>query len=221
MDVFSYVIEHDLGFAPNPFHGVCTLACCKPEIRKKAQIGDLILGMGAVRPRLSGHLCYWMWVDEILTFDEYWADPRFRRKRPVVSATTYLRYGDNIYHHEPDDPQFRQEDSFHSLPDGALSIGNRKRDTGKTDRVLIGRRFTYLGRSGIPVPESLKCFRIRSPGHKRKFTDVQKAALLSWLEPLSLVCTGYRDQPAHWQFLNKKRSKPLQRPSGAARSASA
>ena len=82
MDVFSYVIEHDLGFAPNPFHGVCTLACCKPEIRKKAQVGDLILGMGAVKPKLSGHLCYWMWVDEVLSFDEYWADPRFRRKRP-------------------------------------------------------------------------------------------------------------------------------------------
>ena len=37
MTLFSYVIEHDLGFAPNPFHGVCTLACCKPQIRKIAK----------------------------------------------------------------------------------------------------------------------------------------------------------------------------------------
>ena len=49
--MFSYVIEHDLGFAPNPFHGACTLACCKPVIRKRAQLGDYILGTGAVVKR--------------------------------------------------------------------------------------------------------------------------------------------------------------------------
>ncbi|WP_202913488.1 hypothetical protein [Acuticoccus sediminis] len=25
MRLFSYVVEHDQGFAPNPFYGVCTL----------------------------------------------------------------------------------------------------------------------------------------------------------------------------------------------------
>lgn len=80
MTVFSYVIEHDLGFAPNPFHRVCTLACCKPKVRKKAKLGDYILGMGAVRPKLQGCITFWMRVDEILTFDEYWNDIRFRQK---------------------------------------------------------------------------------------------------------------------------------------------
>jgi Nucleotide modification associated domain 2 len=58
--VYSYVIEHDLEFAPNPFHGTCTLACCKPDIRKKAVEGDYILGTGAVKPKLRGHLTFWM-----------------------------------------------------------------------------------------------------------------------------------------------------------------
>ena len=31
--VFSYVVVHDTGFSPNPFHGLLTLACCKPLIR--------------------------------------------------------------------------------------------------------------------------------------------------------------------------------------------
>lgn len=30
---FCYVIPYDTGFAPNPFHGLCTLATCKPQIR--------------------------------------------------------------------------------------------------------------------------------------------------------------------------------------------
>ncbi len=28
-----YVIPYDSGFAPNPFHGICTLTTCKPDIR--------------------------------------------------------------------------------------------------------------------------------------------------------------------------------------------
>jgi|SRR6516225_285698 hypothetical protein len=96
MTIFSYVIEHDLGFAPNPFHGVCTLACCKPRIRKKAQLRDYVLGLGAVKPKLQGHITFWMRVGEILRFDEYWSDTRFRRKKrirvcaPVTGAQARL-----------------------------------------------------------------------------------------------------------------------------------
>src|SRR5712671_5339411 len=34
MRLYSYVVARDFGFAPNPFFGVCTLATCKPDIRK-------------------------------------------------------------------------------------------------------------------------------------------------------------------------------------------
>jgi Nucleotide modification associated domain 2 len=118
--LYSYIIEHDLGFAPNPFHGACTLACCKPLIRKGASLGDYILGTGAVEPKLEGYLTFWMRVDEVLTFDEYWIDQRFHRKKPHMSATTYLRYGDNIYHRDGGDT-FKQEDSFHSMEIRCLS----------------------------------------------------------------------------------------------------
>ncbi|WP_198140678.1 Nmad2 family putative nucleotide modification protein [Polaromonas naphthalenivorans] len=29
-----YLMTHDSGFAPNPFHGTLTLATCKPGIRR-------------------------------------------------------------------------------------------------------------------------------------------------------------------------------------------
>jgi hypothetical protein len=204
MTVFSYVVEHDLGFAPNPFHGVCTLACCKPQIRKKAEVGDYVLGTGAAQPKLQGHLTFWMLVDEVMTFDEYWKDHRFRRKKPVMPGTTYLRYGDNIYHRDGRQ-EFHQEYSFHSLEDGRLSLGDRKRDTGTTEKVLIGREFAFFGRSGIKIPDHLNCFLKKGQSHKCRFTGEQIAALLSWLG--SLPRRGYVDEPAHWQFLDAKKRK--------------
>ena len=45
MNIYSYVVTHDTGFAPNPFHGYCTLACCKPRIRSRAAVGDWVVGL--------------------------------------------------------------------------------------------------------------------------------------------------------------------------------
>jgi hypothetical protein len=198
VSVFSYVVDHDLGFAPNPFHGICTLACCKPLIRQTAHVGDYILGTGATNVKLQGHLIYWMRVERVLTFDEYWNDPRFRRKRPIMGGTTYLRYGDNIYHRDGG-AEFLQEDSFHSREDGSISLGDLRRDTGRTENVLASREFAYWGRSGVALPDELVHFIKKGPGHKRKFTDGQVAALVAWLAEHPE--RGYIDEPAHWQRL--------------------
>ncbi len=47
MYIYSYVLRYDDGVAPNPFFGFCTLAVCKPVIRRKAQVGDWIIGTGS------------------------------------------------------------------------------------------------------------------------------------------------------------------------------
>ena len=49
MNCFRYKIEHDFGFAPNPFHGTLSLATCKGDIRKNKnlQLGDWIVGLGS------------------------------------------------------------------------------------------------------------------------------------------------------------------------------
>jgi Nucleotide modification associated domain 2 len=52
--VFSYVVQHDTGYAPNPYFGVCTLCRCKfrrsrtnsKNIVELADVGDWILGTG-------------------------------------------------------------------------------------------------------------------------------------------------------------------------------
>lgn len=74
MRLYSYVIPRDYGFAPNPSFGYCTLATCKPRIRKTACVGDWIAAFGSASTPLRNHLVVLMKVAEILTFDEYWED---------------------------------------------------------------------------------------------------------------------------------------------------
>jgi hypothetical protein len=99
--IYTYVIEHDLGFAPNPFHKICTLAGCKPRVRKYAQERDYVIGTAAADTKKSGHLSYWMRISKIVTFDEYWRNPLFLPKRPDMWAGRMYRYGDNIYYLDP------------------------------------------------------------------------------------------------------------------------
>lgn len=43
-NIFRYIVAYDHGTAPRPYGGVCTLAICKPTIRKAARVGDWVIG---------------------------------------------------------------------------------------------------------------------------------------------------------------------------------
>src|SRR4051794_15707496 len=109
-----YVVDRDFGFAPNPFHGSCTLATCMPRIRKPAQLGDWVAGMGGRRLKATGRCIYAMRVTETKTFDDYFADPAFFDKRPVRNGSSVMMVGDNIYHVDCSNGLWRQLDSHHS-----------------------------------------------------------------------------------------------------------
>ena len=80
MKLHSYVVTHDTGFSPNPFWGCCTLANCKPAIRRTAHVGDWIIG---ISPKANGNrLIYAMRIDEIIQYDKFHNDSRFAAKIP-------------------------------------------------------------------------------------------------------------------------------------------
>ena len=193
--LYSYVVQHDHGFAPNPFWAVCTLANCKPVIRAHATVGDLIIGTGSADLGLAGHLVYWMRVDEIMLFDEYWAHLRFARKKPNMRGSTMHRYGDNIYWTGPDGT-FQQLDSFHSEDDGSLSVANRERDTGTTQKVLIGSEFAYYGKAAPIIPHELGFVVKKGPSHKCQFADDDRIAVEAWIA--TLPERGYVNEPGRW-----------------------
>ncbi len=160
MAYYSYKITRDYGFAPNPFFGFCTLACCKPHIRLKAELNDWIIGTGAKANNLLNHLIFIMKVTEKLSFEEYWSDKRFIRKRPVINGSLAQVHGDNIYYKETD--IWHQLNSHHSLDNGDVNLDNLRQDLSGS-YVLVSDRFIYLGKNNVEVPDKFKslCSNIR------------------------------------------------------------
>ncbi|MGE4544282.1 MAG: hypothetical protein AB7D06_09240 [Pedobacter sp.] len=159
--LYAYSITRDFGFAPNPFHGICTLATCKPGIRKSANVGDWVLGVGGSKMRDASRKCILlMKITKKISFQEYWEDPSYSIKKSLRNGSRVRMLGDNIYHKESN-ANWVQEDSHHSCPDGTINHVNLARDT-KSDNVLISNYFLYFGDAAIPLDlHSIGYHRIR------------------------------------------------------------
>jgi hypothetical protein len=192
--LFSYVVRWDHGFAPNPFFNICTVATCKPDIRKAACIGDYVLGTGSAERKRNGHVVFLMRIDEIITFDQCWKDPRFARKIPVMNGSLQQRFGDNIYHHE--DGKWIQADSRHSQIGSKPNTRNLKRDT-KTDRVLVGHDYTYWGGDGPKIPLNLERFVHKTPAYRSFFSEDEIARFLDWIKKFDEI--GLAGDPYEWR----------------------
>lgn len=161
--LYAYAITRDFGFAPNPFHGFCTLATCKPDIRKAAKVGDWIMGIGGYSLRSVKRRCILlMKVSEKVSFQDYWDQDRFALKKPVRNGSRVQMLGDNIYHKDGNG-DWIQEDSHHSNADGTPNSANLDRDTGITDQVLVSTYFLYFGDRALSVDlDSIDYRRIRN-----------------------------------------------------------
>lgn len=214
MKLYSYIVARDFGFAPNPFHGVCTLATCKPKIRAGASVGDWIVGTGAKsRYDLAGRLIYAMQVGEVLDFDTYWNDPRYLRKRPNLNGSLKVIYGDNIYRRVG--RKWIQADSHHSLENGRPNKANIEWDTS-VDRVLVATKFVYWGNVAPPIPRKFRPFRktgedlcCKARGH-RVFGDGVASAFAGWLDQQGKW--GFQGDPL--EFARHVRQQPGHRGGG-------
>ncbi|MEO6470257.1 MAG: hypothetical protein ABIR57_00430 [Aeromicrobium sp.] len=187
--LFSYIVVHDTGFSPNPFHSLLTLACCKPLIRRTANVGDIIVGLSS----RSERIVYATQVAEVIAFEEYWSDPRYHSRRPVMDSPQIVdRAGDNIY--EPVPGGYRQLPSFHSSRDGSEDLALKRADLSG-NHVLVCERFTYWGRSGPALPEELQFLAV-GRGHRSNFTSDQVSVAARWFADLP---GGVLGAPAQWK----------------------
>lgn len=198
--LFVYKITRDYGFAPNPFHGYCTLATCKPKIRKAAQVGDWVVGCGscAQGSPYRHKVIYAMEVGQKMTFDEYWNDETFANKKPCLDGSLMWTFGDNIYHYDKITEELVQVDSHHSKDNGERNDKNYKRDTS-VDAVLISQNYWYWGREAQPLPRSLE--KLGDPGrdHRRYRCPEDKSIIESlerWLS--SFDEKGWIGNPARF-----------------------
>ena len=248
--VYEYVMTSDSGFAPNPFHGTCTLACCKPKIRKgvaneifgkikktlaldkrltkekkeeilkdlgleateeetetfDSQIKDLflcgnerllkkyikcqskeafiknqkiyIIGLAGkqLKEKLGkagedkNPMVYVMRVTDILTYDQYYHDDKYKEKIPhgfnVVDAndnTSINWCGDNIYKsvegQNPDAGELAVKKAFHDKND-------KKHDlSGEYVLVSDAENFIYYGKKAGEAPDVGEAYKY--VGHKK------------------------------------------------------
>ena len=154
MTYFLYKIEHDYGLAPNPFHGYCTLAVCKSQIRNSSRLnlGDWIIGIGSQALNNKNKIVFIMQVEETMSFHNYWSDVRFQNKKPKINGSLVQMYGDNFYHYDEREKKWIQENSAHSNEKGKLNNDHLKRDVGG-EKVLISQTFYYFGNESIKIPE--------------------------------------------------------------------
>lgn len=197
--LYAYAITRDFGFAPNPFHGLCTLATCKPDIRKSAKVGDWIMGIGGSSlPSVKGKCILLMKVSEKVSFQDYWDQERFTLKRPVRNGSRVQMLGDNIYHKD-ENSDWIQEDSHHSNTDGSPNLVNLNRDTGRTDQVLLSNYFLYFGDKALPVD-------LESIGYRR-IRNYKKIRLSDSNEARKLIVSMFK---AHRSVIRMVASDPCQ-----------
>lgn len=171
-DLFSYIVPTDSGFAPNPYGGICTLACCNPKIRQSANIGDWIIGTTPAPVR--GKLVYAMRVDRGLTFEMYWEFPEYDCKKPNKENGC----GDNIY-------KMGVGGRLDQVKNISHSEKHIKTDT-RVNRVLISKTFYYFGANSVEIPKKFSPLIHTPQAHKRikPTSDNYEfvTAFIGWLE---------------------------------------
>ena len=104
--LYCYKMTWDTESAPNPHHGVLTLAICKPTIRRCSQVGDWISGWTAKvvhgkNDRIysfdNPKLIYLARVQKKLTFAEYWLQYPEKYPHEIKGMKSLYDSGDNIY----------------------------------------------------------------------------------------------------------------------------
>jgi hypothetical protein len=182
--LFSYTIPVDDGAAPNPFRGMCTLAICKPTIRRAAKKGDWVAGLGSKRAPggrdLSGHLVYAMLVDDVITLEQYdqLAEKNWPHRVPIPTSRDLAdRLGDCIYDFRRGEPPIQRL--------GVHGPDNIKADLSGVN-VLIAYDFYYFGSSAIPLPQDLLPICHQGRGHKSNANAPHLARFVHWLRGLGL-----------------------------------
>lgn len=164
MELFSYKMTHDTGFAPNPFGHTLTLATCKPKIRRYRFPGQWIAGFTsrALTGDQAGRerLVYLMQIGEKLPLSDYFKDPRFQDKIPATQSNDPVcQVGDNIY--RPLVPGAIEPSHFEQLKNPyhwdtcGQSDSHLAQDIGG-QYVLIADTFYYFGSCALTIPSECR-----------------------------------------------------------------
>jgi len=180
--LYTYCIPVDDGAAPNPYWGVCTLAICKPAIRRTAQCGDWVVGTGSKRSPIgdiSNRVVYAMRISKVLTFQQYdrWTKKFNPNKIPKFShSDVRRRLGDSIYDYSTG--RARQRRGVHNSKNKPTDLRGKN--------VLISDHFFYFGNRPRILPPRLRAIVKQTQGHRVRRNRPFITPFLRWLKSLNL-----------------------------------
>ena len=180
--LFSYRMTHDTGLAPNPFGGICTLALCKPVIRRVAEVGDWIVGTGSADYDFENSVIYAMLVTNKMTFEQYdklcTENDQFTIKIPHWEDNDdRKKVGDCIYNYSMKDDKGR----IPSLRKSVHEEINRETNLGGLN-VLLSNHFYYFGKNPQLLPSNLQRIIKKGQGHRSTSNEPFKDDFVKWIE---------------------------------------
>lgn len=181
MTLYSYCVRSDSGAAPNPYWGICTLVICKPAIRRTADIGDWIVGLGSTNSPIgdiSDYVVYAMQVTEKMSLEDYdiYCKEFLQNKIPNKRSRDYrLRVGDCIYDYS--------SKPFPKLRSSVHTEENRNTDLGGKF-ALLSKNFYYFGNEPVKLPKDLHPIIHRTQGYKSNSNFPYIKKFITWIENL-------------------------------------
>jgi len=176
--------------------GICTLVICKPAIRRSAQVGDWIVGLGSANSpmgAISDCVVYAMEVTRKLTLRDYdafcrtWCPNKIPQWRNLQDKR--LRLGDCIYDYSQGEPP--------KLRWSVHTEDRMKRDLSG-QYALISDHFYYFGDKPVRLPTRLYPITHSTQGHKSTSNQAYFADFLSWIEALGFEPNVLHGQPQMW-----------------------
>ena len=169
MSVYLYIVPVDDGAAPNPYGGVCTLAICKPNIRKIANQEDWLVGLDS-----QFKLIYTMKITTLMTMKDY--DTYTKENLPIkvpnkTSKNIEEQMGDSVYDFSNDEIKLRP--SVHSRCTKEMDLAGKN--------VLLSTYFYYFGKETKTLPKEFENI-VNIDIDFIKLTDDLQNIFFSWLE---------------------------------------
>ncbi len=136
--IWRYSLVDDNGMAPCAHGGVLTLTCCKPKIRKIAEVGDWVIGFVSRRVAKGSPTVSWVGrVSQILPLGDY--EIQFRGRPDAI----YRRNGFEL----------DGEESLEKIRDDDYHCGIESRDW-EGRNALVFEPFWYWGNNSKIIPPS-------------------------------------------------------------------
>jgi hypothetical protein len=214
--IFAYKMTDDNGGAPCVQDGFLTLAICRPDIRKEAKKGDVIIGIGGKNIGL-GRLIYAAKITHIIG-PNYYVDPQFRDRKDCIYTKTRSgkphHRGKKWNHFDENESSFLPRDVGHDWSNARVLKSKSKHFrylgvAGPGD-VLIKyknlRSLIELSRSARPKGSPPACLKIDKK--RREWQDIQKIVRHLWKHYSATqhgapTHPGTDSDPRCWRFQNK------------------